>query len=330
MQEAQTGLNAKAAALEEAMSDAQSASQNVAEAERLVNEAQSILTDAIQTRDAAQDNADSLASELASLRSQYAALSEAISARDTAKSKADQAKAALDAAKDGLTNVQYALSDAQKAKEESADRLMRASALSLEEAMSAPIEDEDFAYLNEYVDAIKNAETDFETAMAKLDTAVTNLLAREDDRDKAQREYLAALADLAIMRDREKQHDSIMHTPHSNSVVIVTKRMPAAATIAMPANKHESDAVVVYPSAKKAESSVSADSTVPTEEPASSSGAYTIIDHSSDQVAKAAPVKKEENHRNNFPLFAGIFAGVGFIAILAKKRKNKEKAKESI
>lgn len=195
------------AAKDEALTQAQAvflqAESDAADAKNVLQEAENRLAKAVLARDAAKEASELADEELASLREQYAPVLRAIAARDAAKEALNQAEAALNTAEADLIKVQADLKQAQLTKAITADRLLRASWLSVDDALKADIKDPDFAYLNDYVLAIKTADAALSEAKVALDSANTELTARKTDSENAQRAYIAAVADLVIIQDRE-------------------------------------------------------------------------------------------------------------------------------
>ena len=171
-------------------------------AKTALREADTRFAEAAGARDSAKSAADQAALELAALREQYAPILRATAARDAAKENLDRAKAILKGAKSDLAKAGKELDRAQKAKEMTADKLVRATGLSVEAALLADIEDPDFTYLNEYVSALKAADMKLSSARKSLDDANTELASRKTDSENAQKAYTEALADFEIARIR--------------------------------------------------------------------------------------------------------------------------------
>jgi chromosome segregation ATPase len=160
------------------------------------------LADALVTRNAAKEKAAAAEEALSALRVQYAPVQHAFDVRDAARENLNIAEAALKDAREELASAQAKLTQAQQTKAGTEDRLERASGLSLEEALKADIEDPDFAWLNEYVSAVKTADQELADARMNLGTAISRLDARKADSEKAQKAYHAALADLVLAQNR--------------------------------------------------------------------------------------------------------------------------------
>ena len=190
-------------ALKQAEAVLAQAESDAADAKNTLQEAEDRLAEAVQARNVAKDAADLAAEELASLREQYAPIFRAIAARDAAKEKLNQAEATLATAKTDLAQAQENLAQAQLAKAITADKLLRATGLSVEDALKADIEDPDFTYLNDYVTAVKVADTALSEAKALLGTAYAELTARKTDSENARKAYIAAVANLVIVQNRE-------------------------------------------------------------------------------------------------------------------------------
>ncbi len=194
----------KQEALKQAEEDLAQAEEEALKAATALKEAEKRVAKARQAKDSAQEDVERETVELENLRDQYAPVLRAIDARDKAKENLRLAEAALAKTESDLINAESYLSMALQAKTITAERLYRATSLSVEEAMEKYIEDEEFAYLNEYVSAIRAADSGLDAANADLHTAISKLSARKIEHEKAQQVYLAAVADLAILKDREE------------------------------------------------------------------------------------------------------------------------------
>ncbi len=160
------------------------------------------LADAVLTRNAAKEKAAVAEEALSALRDQYAPVQHALDVRDAARGTLDIAESALKDAREELASAQAKLTQAQQTKADTGDRLQRASGLSLEEALKADIEEPDFAWLNEYVSAVKTADQELADASVNLETAMFRLDSRKADSDKAKKAYIEALADLVMAQNR--------------------------------------------------------------------------------------------------------------------------------
>ena len=191
---------------EEALTQAKAvldqAERGASEAKTFLQEADARFMQAAEARDSAKKSVDQAAHELASLREQYAPVLRALTARDAAKEKLNRAEVALKKAKTDLSTARAGLAAAQEAKAVTADRLLRAAGLSVEAALLADIEDPDFIYLNDYVSAIKTADTELQSAWKNLDNANAELASRKTASENAQKAFTAALADLEIAKNR--------------------------------------------------------------------------------------------------------------------------------
>lgn len=201
----QAALNeqaSKAKAAEQADKTLAQAEADEEKAKEALQEAESILEQARLNRDAAKETAARTGEELTALKEKYASVKKAIDARDEAKDKLNQAETALSAAEDALAKARENLAQAKLAKAAAADRLERAGGLSVENALAEDIKDPDFAYLNDYISAVKTADAEVATAQEKLEKANAELSARVSDRDKARKGYIAAIAESAVTQNR--------------------------------------------------------------------------------------------------------------------------------
>ena len=160
------------------------------------------LADAVLTRNAAKEKAAVAEEALSALRDQYAPVQHALDVRDAARENLNTAEAALKDAREELASAQAKLTQAQQTKADTGDRLQRASGLSLEEALKVDIEEPDFAWLNEYVSAVKTADQELADASVNLETAMFRLDSRKADSEKAKKAYIEALADLVMAQNR--------------------------------------------------------------------------------------------------------------------------------
>ena len=189
-------------ALKQAKAVLAQAEKAVSGAKTSLQEADTRLAEASGRKDSARKAVDQANAEAEDLREQYASVLRAVAARDAAKENLDRAKAALKSAESDLTRAGTELERAQNAKEITADKLIRATGLSVEAALLEDIEDPDFIYLNEYVSAMKAADAKLYAAGEMLADANTELASRKTDSENAQKVYTAALADLEIARNR--------------------------------------------------------------------------------------------------------------------------------
>lgn len=202
LQTAKEERQAKADALKVAEDALAQAETEVAKAKDSLQKAEENLTDADAARDAAKDAADTANLALTNLRKLYAPVSQAIADRDASRIAVSQAEDALAIAESDLAKAKERLSKAVLAKAETADKLVRATGLSVEKAMEALIDDSDFAYLNDYIAAIKTADTQLAAAASDLQVATAELEDRQADKEEAQKAYIAALVDLTIAQNQ--------------------------------------------------------------------------------------------------------------------------------
>lgn len=103
----------------------------------------------------------------------------------------------LTSAKESVTTTASALVQAQEDYTSAVDKYERAKAIVLSDAMEEPITDEDYAYLNSYVDAIKAAQAKVLAAQADYDDALSVYDTSSSAYEKAHDIYLTALSELA-------------------------------------------------------------------------------------------------------------------------------------
>lgn len=207
----QTALADKAvkdAAWEQADSAFKAASAEESQAKIHLEETAERFANAVLTRDMAKDKVTSTSEELEVLRERYAPVLAATIARDAAAAEVSRTDAVMQEAKAVLDQAEANLEEALRAKEITADKLLRATGLTVEEALQKDIEDEDFLYLNEYIDEIRNREADLASAGERLEAAKAELAARETDNRNAQLAYAAAVADLALAQEQEAQDEA--------------------------------------------------------------------------------------------------------------------------
>ena len=203
LQAARDNKAARDETLRQAEAELTQAETEAADAKVVLQKAESGLLAAIRARDEAKGEAVLTAEELENLRHQYAPVLRAIAARDAARENLNYKESDRKAAESDLGKAKAALKQAQMTKAVTADRLQRVSGLCVEDALKADIEDPEYAYLNEYVSAVKSADAELDAAGTALQTANSELAARKTDNEKAQREYIEALANLVIIQDRE-------------------------------------------------------------------------------------------------------------------------------
>ena len=144
-------------ALIQAAADVSAASENVTETEA------AFLT--------AQSKAAEAAARSIPLRSDYDAVTAVMDRLSSAKKDAEDAEAALLAAQNALNEACRNAEDSAAAQIAAQEKLSRATALSYDDAIETPITDEDFAYLNEYIEAVLDAQRRAEEAQAALEEA---------------------------------------------------------------------------------------------------------------------------------------------------------------
>ena len=299
LQTARDNQTAKDKALKQAQAVLAQAETNAADAKNALQEAEDQLAKAVLARDMAKETSERVTEELVSLREQYAPVLRAIAARDAAKEALNQAEAALNIAEADLVKAQADLTRAQLTKAITADRLLRASGLSVEDALRADIEDPDFAYLNDYVAAIKSADITLSEARETLDTANTELTARKTDSENAHRAYISAGADLVIVQDGEGMFRVDPNTGVDSKPSVETADFKE----------------IITPVVKKTDSehAVLKDST-------NTSGPVLTKEESRGRVNSTEPVATGDTS-NIKALLAELLASAGFLAVVFKRRK---------
>ena len=179
-----------------------------------LQEADMRLAEAAGARDSAKKSADQAAHELEDLR--------AAAALGAARENLRRAEEVRNSAKSDLSMARTGLTEAQTAKAITADKLLRATGLSVDAALLTDIEDPDFTYLNGYIDAIKAADTELHSAREGLDNANAELSSRKADNENAHKAYIAALADLAIAQDRMELSQVNSDTVHDSTFSVET------------------------------------------------------------------------------------------------------------
>lgn len=302
LQSALENQTAKEVALKQAAAVRAQAEIAVMNAQTALKEAQDRLSEAILERDSGKERVRIAKEELESLRDQYAPVLRAVAARDAARENLNLAKSALQDARAELVQAQEDMAQAQLAKTITADRLLRASGLSVEEALKADIEDPEFAYLNAYVSAVKAADADIEKAGTLLEAANSELDARKVENEKAQKAYIAAVADLVIAQDRVGMFQAEPVTnpelkPSAETVIHKKSTVPAAC------EKGMGSAVL----------DVSEDTPKTVLTKAESTG----------RVYSTEPIATGDN-ANVMALLAEILAGAGLMAVVFKMRRREE------
>ena len=272
-------------------------------AKNTLQEAEDRLAEAVLARDAAKEAADRAAEELAVLREKYAPVLQAVADRDAAKERLNLAKNAYKEAESNLVNAQANLTQAQLAKALTADRLLRATGLSVDDALMADIEDPDFAFLNDYVSAIKIADDALSEARTVLSIANAELTTRKIDSKNAQRAYIAAVADLALIQDQEGMFQLNPVQVHDSK---------PAAVIADP------NAIIVPDASGNASGLEVHKASVNTSKPILTKAESTGRVYSLEPVATG-------DTSNVMGLLAELLAGAGLMAIVFKRRKEKDK-----
>lgn len=123
-----------------------------------------------------------------------------------AKEEADRAqqaaKAAYDAAKEKAETAKADALAKKAALVSALDKQQRADSLSLDAAMTAPITDTDFAYLNDFVTALQTANHAAADAYAAYEDAVQELASAKDACDAAKQESARAYARYILLKDQ--------------------------------------------------------------------------------------------------------------------------------
>lgn len=208
LQTARDNKAAKDKTLEQAEEGLTQAEKEAADAMTVLKNAESRLLEAIRARDKAKEEAALTAAELENVREQYAPVLRAIAARDAARENLIYAESIRKAAESNLGKAQAVLEQAQMRKAMTADRLQRITGLCVEDALKADIADPEYAYLNEYVSAIKFADVELDAARTVLQTANAELAVRKTESEKAQKEYIEAVANFAVIQDHAETRRS--------------------------------------------------------------------------------------------------------------------------
>lgn len=199
-----------AAAADEAVAAAKAsvaAAEKAAEAAKAAEKAAAARVAAAET--AAKDAGD----KMAAVNAAKSAHDAACAAVESAKAAESAADAAIEAAEASATESEATLAAAN-------DKLDRAGKLSVADAMSMPIEDAEFAYLNDHVKAVKAARINVETYQARVldaQSAVENACIKRDDANAA---WAAAVAKLAAFEnDYADLLAPVQSAPDSNASV---------------------------------------------------------------------------------------------------------------
>jgi len=192
----------KDAAWEQADADFKTASAEESQAKVVLQDTEERFTKALFTRDLARDAVTATAEELEVLRERYAPVLAAMIVRDSAAEEVRRTDLIMQDAKAVRDQAEAELALALHEKEVTADRLTRATGLSVEEALEKDIEDEEFVYLNEYIAVLRNMEANLAAAGDKLEAAETELAARKTDNENAQLAYAAAVVELAFAQEQ--------------------------------------------------------------------------------------------------------------------------------
>ena len=145
---------------------------------------------------------DALSHELDQLKEAFAPVREAAGNLARKYEELQAGRDRLAEASEAADRAQAGLESAKSAREAAADHLLRAQALSLEEALVKDIEDEEFTYLNPFVRALRDAGKDLAALRARMKEAADNLSARQESNSWAQKRYIEALAEQAV-REQE-------------------------------------------------------------------------------------------------------------------------------
>ena len=137
-----------------------------------------------------QDEYDDLVEAITPLREAQAAEREASEAKDTAATELGNAEA------DEL-QAEADLEAAIQAYEDAKDLKGRADLLSYEDALETPITDEDFTYLNDYINAIADADAAVVAAQKTAEEKKATLKEAQKVYDDAKAAHLVTLANLA-------------------------------------------------------------------------------------------------------------------------------------
>ena len=170
---------------------AEIAAETVKEKQQALEQAEAVYSEKAAAAQAAREEADEK-------RGKLDAVANAESALAAAKENVTVAIAARDNAVAKYEQLQKTVSEKEETLKTLAKKSERAQDLTYEEALEGQIEDEEFAYLNTYFDAVRSARAELETA----ETALSDALAQQEkDKaalDMAKKEYAAAVAAQAV------------------------------------------------------------------------------------------------------------------------------------
>lgn len=136
-------------------------------------------------------------SDLEQLASENAAVRLALTAKGEADAAFEQAQSALAVARDAVVRAQAEAEQAQATLQAASGKALRAASLQYD-GLDTEVTDADFAYLNQFVSAARQASQNVENATGALAVAEMAFQEAQANRDARTLEYAEALAALAI------------------------------------------------------------------------------------------------------------------------------------
>ena len=218
MESKETALNDAKNALTNATGDVTSAEATLTQADNKLTEvnrqladAQTVYNDAADARDDSQDTVNTLQDEYDDLVEAITPLREAQAAEREASEAKDTAATELGNAEADELQAEADLEAAIQAYEDAKDLKGRADLLSYEDALETPITDEDFTYLNDYINAIADADAAVVAAQKTAEEKKATLKEAQKVYDDAKAAHLVTLANLAAAQadyDRFAQEEA--------------------------------------------------------------------------------------------------------------------------
>lgn len=188
--------------LEEALEKASSADLALADSTQTAAEKANDLNEAILKKSEITARVQSLTEELNQMNANLQSVRDAREIYEKAVIRAEESRSQLFEQQVYAEEATDILTSAQEKYRQVADLQKRAATLSLDAALKKEIDDEDFRYLNSYVDEVHSALADLEEALNRQAAAEDTLSARQTDYENAYTEYLHAAASLAVAKSR--------------------------------------------------------------------------------------------------------------------------------
>ena len=120
-------------------------------------------------------------------------MADATAKSESAKANLEGAKAEAEAKRAETAKKQHAYMTAQ-------EKLAIANRLNLKDALETPITEDGFTYLNDYVEKVKTAQANVESAQTALEQAKLNTADKKTAYETANAKHIEAVADLAIAK----------------------------------------------------------------------------------------------------------------------------------